>query len=342
MLLVVILTGCMTQSPLTAEARTATERSSDLLGAFGTEKTPFEKYGRLSVKGSSLVDKSGKAVQLKGVSSHGMSWYPQYINEKSMRTMRDKWGVEVVRLAMYTAEYNGYCTGSAENRKLLRKRVYDAVEAAEKLGMYVIIDWHILSDNDPAIYQAQAKSFFRIMAKRYAKSDHVIYEICNEPNGGTGWTQIKKYANSVIKTIRTYDKNGIIIIGTSTWSQDVDQAAASPITGYKNLMYAFHFYADTHRDHLREKVETAVKAGLPVFVTEYGICDASGSGAINKTEAKKWMKLLDKYQISSCIWNLSNKSETSALIRPECTKTSGWKTSDLSDAGKWFVNMMKG
>lgn len=122
----------------------------------------------------------------------------------------------------------------------------------------------------------------------------------------------------------------------------MDQAASSPITGYENLMYAFHFYADTHRDNLRAKVEAAVKAGLPIFVTEYGICDASGNGAINQTEAKKWMKLLDKYKISSCIWNLSNKSETSALLKTGCKKTSGWKTSDLSAAGKWFVNMMKG
>ena len=145
----------------------------------------------------------------------------------------------------------------------------------------------------------------------------------------------------MIKTIRTYDKDAIIIVGTPTWSQDVDQAAASPITGYKNLMYTFHFYADTHRDSLRARVKAAAEAGLPIFVTEYGICDASGSGAINKEEAAKWMKLLNEYKISSCIWNLSNKSETSALLKPSCTKTSGWKSSDLSDAGKWFVQMMK-
>jgi endoglucanase len=93
---------------------------------------------------------------------------------------------------------------------------------------------------------------------------------------------------------------------------------------------------------MRSKVKAAVDAGLPIFVTEYGICDASGSGAINKTQAKKWMKLLDQYKISSCMWNLSNKSETSAMLKSDCTKTSGWKTSDLSAAGKWFVKMMKG
>ena len=83
-------------------------------------KTPVQKYGRLSVDGTQLVDKKGNPVQLKGVSSHGLSWYPEYMTYDSMKYMRDKWGVEVIRLAMYTAEYNGYCTGDTQNQKTLR------------------------------------------------------------------------------------------------------------------------------------------------------------------------------------------------------------------------------
>ncbi len=308
---------------------------------YAAEKTPVEQYGQLSVKNGKLTGQNGKAVQLKGVSSHGLAWYPQYMNEKALRTMRDQWGVQIVRLAMYTAEYNGYCTSDDANRKKLRQQIYDTVDAAGRLGMYVIVDWHILGDGNPKTYQVQARKFFRIMAKRYADADHVLYEICNEPNGSTTWAQIKSYAKPVIKTIRKYDKNGIIIVGTPTWSQDIDQAAAAPLKGYDNLMYALHFYADTHRDWLRDRLEQAVKAGLPVFVSEYGICDASGAGAVNRTEANKWMKLLDKYKVSSCVWSLTNKAETSSLLKPGCTKTAGWKSSDLSDAGRWFVKMMK-
>jgi len=76
-------------------------------------------------------------------------------------------------------------------------------------------------------------------------------------------------------------------------------------------------------------------------VTEYGICDASGSGAIDETQANTWIDMLDRYGISHVMWNLSNKSETSAMIKSSCSKTSNLAAADLSPAGTWFVNMMK-
>lgn len=303
-------------------------------------KTPLQRYGRLNVSGSHLTDREGNAVQLKGVSTHGLSWYPQYVNKKAFKTLRDKWGVEAVRLAMYTCEYNGYCTGGTQNQKDLKALIEKAVRYCDDLGLYVIIDWHILSDSDPNTYKKQANAFFKTMAKKYAGHENVIYEICNEPNGGTTWQQIRSYAKTIINTIRKQDKHAIIIAGTPTWCQDADAAAASPLKG-SNIMYAFHYYAATHTDSYRKKLQAAIDAGLAVFVSEYGICEASGGGSINKTEADKWMKLLDKNKISCIAWNLSNKDEASALIRSSCTKTYGWKRSDLSASGKWVYDMLR-
>lgn len=79
--------------------------------------------GRLHVKGTKLVDKKGHEVQLRGVSTHGLSWYPQYVNDKCFAQLHDKWGANVVRLAMYTEEYNGYCSGDAKNRSDLKKLI---------------------------------------------------------------------------------------------------------------------------------------------------------------------------------------------------------------------------
>lgn len=303
--------------------------------------TPVERYGALQVKGNRLTDKNGNQVQLKGVSTHGLSWYPQYVNEDFFRQMRDEWNVEVVRLAMYTAEYNGYCVGDENNKQTLKNVIGEGVNHATNLGMYVIIDWHILSDSNPLQNKEEAKKFFAEMAERYQGYDNVIYEICNEPNSGASWNDIKTYANEVIPVIREKDQDALILVGTPNWSQFVNEAAADPITGYDNLMYVLHFYADTHRDDLRNTLQNAYNQGLPIFVSEFGICDASGNGAINVEEANKWIDLMDQNGISYCIWNLSNKDESSAFFKPDCTKSSGFTNEDLSDEALWYLDVLK-
>ena len=296
--------------------------------------------GRLHVKGTKLVDKKGHEVQLRGVSTHGLSWYPQYVNDKCFAQLHDKWGANVVRLAMYTEEYNGYCSGDAKNRSDLKKLIKKGVRLAKKHKMYVIVDWHILSDGNPNSHKKEAKAFFREMSREFKGYNNVIYEICNEPNNGTSWKEIKSYARSVISTIRKNDKKAVIVVGTPTWSQDVDQAAAAPMKG-ENLMYALHFYAATHKADLRNKMTAAINKGLPVFVTEYGICDASGNGAIDKEEANRWVQTMDEYGVSYIAWNLSNKQESSSIIKSSCSKVSGFKKSELSDEGKCLYAMLR-
>lgn len=294
--------------------------------------------GALSVSGTQLVDGDGNPVQLKGISTHGLAWYPEYVNAECFRQLKEEWGANVIRLAMYTAENGGYCTGG--NQDDLKALVKEGVAYATDCGLYVIIDWHILSDGNPNTYLEEAKKFFREMAEAYAEYDNVLYEICNEPNGGTSWSQIKAYAEQIIPVIREKDRDGIILVGTPNWSQYVDQAAADPITGYDNIMYTLHFYAATHTDSLRNTMVGAIQAGLPLFVSEYGICDASGNGAIDRNQADKWVETMDEYGISYVAWNLSNKSETSAILKNSCTRTSGFVLEDLSDSGKWLVEML--
>lgn len=302
-----------------------------------------EKHGQLSVKKSQLVDKNGKAVQLKGVSTHGINWdtgYP-YVNKDSFKTIRDKWGVNTVRLAMYTEEYNGYCVTDDAGREKLIEIIDTGVKAATDLGMYVIIDWHVLSDQNPIKHQKEAVSFFRKISKKYSSYNNVLYEICNEPNGATTWDDIKLYARKVIKTIRKNSSRAVIIVGTPTWSQDVDTVSLDPLKGFSDIMYSVHFYAATHQDSYREKLKTAHKNGLPVICTEFGTCDASGNGAYDFKSANKWLNLMDSYNMSYICWSLSNKPESASLLKPSCTKTSDFKTSDLSQQGKWLIKKYK-
>lgn len=304
----------------------------------GTDSTPYSQHGRLSVNGTTLTDEHGAVFQLQGVSTHGIGWFPQYVNEDTFAELED-WGANAVRLAMYTAE-GGYCEGGDANKDKLKNLIDTGVQAATNLGMYVIMDWHVLNDHDPWTYADEAEKFFAEMSEKYKDYGNVIYEICNEPNSGPDWSSVKSYAEKIIPVIRENAPDAIIIVGTPTWSQDVDKAAADPITDYDNIMYALHFYADTHRDYLRDRMKKAIDSGLPVIVSEFGICDASGNGGNNYDEGNKWIEAMDDYNVSYFIWNLSNKTETSALISSSCSKLSGFADSELSDSGRWYKEVL--
>lgn len=301
--------------------------------------TPVSQHGQLSVKNGQLVDKNGKGYQLRGMSTHGLTWFPEFVNESAFKTLRDDWNTNVVRLAMYVDEWgNGQCymgnkSGSLE---LLEK----GVDICIKLDMYVIIDWHVLNPGDPSKYTNEAKSFFETVSKRYAKYPNVIYEICNEPNGGASWSgNIKPYAEKIIPVIRKNAPNSVIIVGTPTWSQEIDKPLSDPLN-YKNVMYAFHFYAATHAG-LRSNVENCVAQGLPVFVSEFGTCDASGGGANDFNETQKWLSYFDKQGISYCNWSICNKDETCSALRPGTSANGNWSESNLTENGKWMRNWFR-
>lgn len=318
------LTGALTPAaPSTSTAPTPAVEAS----------VPVGEAKALHVEGTHLCDSDGNAVQLRGVSTHGLAWFPDYVSEDALRTLRDDWGANVVRLAMYTAEYGGYCNGG--DREGLKNLIDKGVRAADSLGMYVIIDWHILQDGNPQTHQAEAVEFFAEMSTKYAQYDNVLYEICNEPQNSPWGSVIKPYAQAVLPAIRQNDPDAIVIVGTNTWSQDVDAVIGDRLED-ENVVYTFHFYAATHKDSYRQKVTKALDAGVPVFVSECGLCDASGDGRVDQTSAQAWFDLLNERGVSFLAWNLSNKNESSSLIRSDCAKLSGWTESDLTESGKIF------
>ncbi len=293
--------------------------------------------GQLSVKGTDLVGADGKPAQLRGVSTHGIQWFPQFANKEVFRYLRDEWNINTIRLAMYSGESEGYNSGTKAG---IEQTVQNAVDHCIELDMYVIIDWHVLADQSPQVRKADALRFFEYMSKKYASYPNVIYEICNEPNGYASWSgDVKPYAEEVIPVIRKNDPDSVIIVGTPTWSQDIDKALADPLK-YDNIMYALHYYATTHGDWLRNRVKDCYNRGLPIFVSEFGNCAADGNGANNLSEARKWLELLDSLNISYMNWSLCDKSEAASLLAPGASVTGGWTDNDLTENGRfmrdWF------
>lgn len=292
-------------------------------------------YGPLRVEGAALLGADGAPVQLRGLSSHGLAWFPQYVNEDAMRQMKEDWGCNVFRLAMYTGE-DGYCYAGEEDREELEDLIDSAVQIAADLGMYIIVDWHILEDGNPLEHLEDAVSFFSEKAERYARMDHVLFEICNEPNGDATWDDVEAYAGAVIPAIREHS-DAVVLVGTPEWSQRIDLPKKEPLEGFGNIMYTYHFYAASHGAGERARLKEAVTAGVPVFVSECGICAYTGDGEINETEAECWFDLMDSLGVSYVMWNLSNKDESAAFLVGSCQKTSGFTYADLSRSGQWFL-----
>jgi len=296
---------------------------------FKTMDAPFiggsvSQHGFLSVKGTQLVNQKGKDVVLHGVSFGWHNWWPRFYNENTVSWLKEDWKCDVVRAAIGVEPQGAYITHPQTALNCL----YAVVDAAIKNDMYVIIDWH--SHN---IKLNEAKGFFQLVAEKYKDYPNIIYEIFNEPEG-IGWTSIKSYSEEVIKTIRAIDQKNLILVGVPNWSQDLDVAANNPIAGYDNLMYVLHFYAATHKQGLRDKANTALGKGLPVFVSECAGMEATGDGPINKQEWKTWLDWMNDRNLSWTAWSVSDKNETCSMIQNTSSPLSGWKDSDLKEWGK--------
>lgn len=293
---------------------------------------PVKKHGALSVKGTQMVDASGKPYILRGMSLGWSCFHPQYYTAGVVQELHTKWNSSVVRAALGIEPKKGY----RDDPKGQRALIETVVDAAIKEGIYVIIDWH--SHN---INLAEAKEFFDYMAQKYGKFPHVIWEIFNEPDHET-WPEVKAYSEAVIAVIRKHDPDNIILVGSPRWDQEVQLPAADPIKGQTNLMYTMHFYAGTHKQWLRDRTDEAMKAGLPIFVSECAGMEATGDGPVDEVEFRKFIDWMDAKGISWLTWSVSDKNETCSVLEAGAPVNGEWNDGHLKSSGKLIKNILKG
>lgn len=298
-----------------------------MLGCGTSKKTEEQtkRLPRLTVVGTQLMNEKGDTVVLNGVSYGWHQFWPRFYNDSSVSYLTKEWRAQVLRAAMgvdldsacyvYQPEFGIEC-------------VTKVVDAAIKNNVYVIIDWH-----SHHLRQEEAKEFFARMATRYKGVPNVIYEIFNEPVEDS-WEQLKAYSIEVIKTIRVIEPDAVILVGCPHWDQDIHLAADDPITGFNNIMYTLHFYANTHGQWLRDRADYALNKGLPIFVSECAGMEASGDGPINSGEWQNWLDWMQKRAISWAAWSVSDKNETCSMLLPSASSEGYWKDEDMKEWGR--------
>lgn len=284
---------------------------------------PVKKHGQLSLLGTQLVDKNKQPFVLNGVSYGWSCFHPRFYTKGTVQWLRKDWNCNVVRAAMGVEPDGGYLKDSSRTINLVKT----VVDAAIKEGIYVIIDWHCHNIKLP-----EAKAFFIEMAERYSGYPNIIYELFNEPDQET-WSQVKAYSEELIKAIRAIDKKNIILVGSPHWDQDIQLPASDPIAGFSNLMYTVHFYAGTHKQWLRDRTDSAIAKGLPVFISESAGMDASGDGSLDLKEWEKYVTWMSLIKLSWVTWSVSDKDESCSMLQKSASSDGGWKLTDLKQSG---------
>ena len=277
------------------------------------EEPKDENQNWLRINGSKIEDYKGNIVQLKGLSSHSVVDFSNEVTYNNLKKLKEEWGINCFRIAMYTdPNVNGYILNPEQNKS----NAISIIDMCEQLEIYAVMDWHILYDGNPQEHQAEAIAFFDEISNQYKENPFLIYEICNEPNNCTWEENVKPYAEEVIKTIRNNSPKAMIWVGTPGWGKQINDPKNDPI-GAENVAYTFHFYSGSMADDYRRVLDKCLESNLPVVISECGITDLSGNGAIYKDEFAKWVDYLNSNKISWIFWQFSNKDESSSVLAKE-------------------------
>lgn len=301
-------------------------------------------HGRLKVEGNQLINEHGIPIQLRGYNTYNMTYCPECVTREAVRSISTFWGGNVIRATMYVDDHwndRSYNLDPEYSKQLMDS----LVQWCGEYGIYCIVDWHILTIGNPnAPEHAGADDFFREVSARYAGMTHVIYDICNEPNGEeVTWDVIAGYANRIIPIIRRNDPHAVILIGTPQWSQRLDQVEPGKIHNTHNVMYTFHFYAASHLELL--DILKGHLHRIPVFASEWGACEYTGNGDLNFENSQQFVDVMNEHvldgdtvSVSWCMFSFSDVKEAASTLKPGSCKEGTWEK--MTPTGFYFQDLL--
>lgn len=278
--------------------------------------------GKLSKNGRTIVDKDGFTFPLQGVNMfHIPDLAPELHTYETLNCLK-YWGVNLVRLPTYMkfhpqfddANLDMYAMGYNQVPGYIKETMDQIIEWCVELGLYVIVDFHVLGNDDVNAYIDNAIDFFTYFTTKYANTPNVLYEVLNEPHKHT-IAQVKDYLDTVVPIIRTNVVTPVIILGRTAYSESLpDIWAWMQANDYDDLFLSSHTY--TGSDNALPNYQSYWTSDIPLFISEWGNCELTGYGDRNDERAVDLIDWWNQEQIPHAVWKFADRESTSSLLNP--------------------------
>lgn len=245
---------------------------------------------QIKVKGNNFVIED-KPFVLRGLNTSDPErlMYNGHWNKAYFEEMKS-WGANVVRFPIHPTAWR------RQGKEKYLSLLDEGVLWAKELGMYVIIDWHVIGNLRTEMYQAdmyettqkETFEFWRTMARHYKGNSTVaFFELFNEPTiqsgqlGTCSWSEWKKLMEEIIVIIRANGSTAIPLVAGFNWAYDLTPIATDPINA-EGIAYVSHPYPQKREKPWEEKWTKDwgfVKDKYPLILTEIGFSGAEERGA---------------------------------------------------------------
>lgn len=346
-------------TPSTEPTETETEQTTTTIAPELTDpssvavvtENAVEVNGKLKVKGTNIVNSSGKTFVLKGMSSYGIQDCSDFFTTEVIKTLAEDWGCNVLRICI-TGDAN---TGYLKDPDKYFDPICKICDMCISQGIYVILDWDVEYEKAANENKAKAVDFFTRISAIYSDSPNILYEVENnriltedDAKIKDEWEKnIKPFANDVIKAIRKNSPSSVVIVGAPERGLAIDTLTSKTRIKGDNIAYSSRIYSASHGLEYREKIQKAIKQGTCVLVTEWGLCSSDGTESLNISETDAWSLFMEQNNISWCNYAIgstfSDEANALYLINEKYSdeqKAAHWPAGLLTKSGIYIKGIL--
>ena len=215
-------------------------------------------------------------------------------------------------------------------------RIDSVIKWCKEEGLYVILDMHDApggqtGDNIddsygyPWLFESEESQqlfseIWKKIANRYKDEPAILgYDLLNEPIAThfNNKEEINKHLVPVykkgIESIRSVDKNHIILLGGAQWNSNFTMFDEKAIDS--KMMYTCHrYWCDTLQTNLQDFVDFRTKVNLPLYMGETGENTDEWVGAFRR--------LMERNNMGWHFWPYKKMEKTSCMVR--INKPANW------------------